>query len=241
MGRRMSEQLHCWVGSAPSSSGPRSIAKALLISFCVHASIFFVLWQVISSQSQTISPRALRMDLSTAARPASAIAPVSVPAEPKPEASKSPIRGSSDRPARTPLPVKQPATHLPAIALSDTGASSSTGEADFPPQAEAQKSQEGEMPIDLRVLDWLARYRSYPLAARRARIEGVVELRVTLMPDGRLVDARVERSSGHPLLDQAALDLLARAAPLPSDFGTARTEQIELQLPIVFRMRTSST
>jgi periplasmic protein TonB len=237
----MSEQLHCWVGSAPSSSGLRSIAKALLISFCVHASIFFVLWQVISSQSQTTIARELRMDLSPAARPTSAIESVSVPAEPKPEASKSQIRESSERIVRALVPIGQPATHLPAIAQSDAGLSDPTREADFPPQAEAQQSQVGEVPIDLRVLDWLARYRSYPLAARRARIEGVVELRVVLMPDGRLVNARVERSSGHPLLDQAALDLLARAAPLPSDFGSARTEQIELQLPIVFRMRTSST
>ena len=90
------------------------------------------------------------------------------------------------------------------------------------------------------MLEWLA-LRDYPLAARRARIEGVVQLRVTLMPDGRLVGARVERSSGHPLLDRAALDLLARASPLPAEFASERTAQIELQLPIVYRMRTSST
>jgi protein TonB len=95
--------------------------------------------------------------------------------------------------------------------------------------------------LDLRVIDWLAQHRTYPLAARRARIEGVVQLRVTLLPDGRLVDAKVERSSGHPLLDQAALELLTRASPLPAEFASERTEQIQLQLPIVYRMRASST
>jgi len=92
--------------------------------------------------------------------------------------------------------------------------------------------------IDLRILDWLAQYRTYPLAARRARIEGVVQLRVTLLPDGTLTDARIEHSSGHAILDRAALELLSRAARLPDDFGSARSAEIELQLPIVYRMRT---
>jgi protein TonB len=59
------------------------------------------------------------------------------------------------------------------------------------------------------------------------------------LPDGRLVDVRIEHSSGHAVLDQAALDLLTRAAPLPGDHGSVRTAQIELQLPIVYRMRAS--
>ena len=130
---------------------------------------------------------------------------------------------------------------MPSVAESNTSASNPTYSADSSVEAGALQAQEGAQPIELRVLDWLARYRAYPLAARRARIEGTVQLHVTLLPDGRLIDVRVERSSGHPLLDQAALDLLSRAAPLPRDFGSARTEQIELQLPIAYRMRTSSS
>ena len=92
----------------------------------------------------------------------------------------------------------------------------------------------------MRVLDWLARFRTYPLAARRARIEGTVHLRALLMPDGSLIDARVEQSSGHPILDKAALDLLQRAARLPASFGST-ADQVELRLPIVYRMAPSPT
>jgi protein TonB len=107
--------------------------------------------------------------------------------------------------------------------------------------AEPLEPQASSRSINLRVLDWLARYRTYPLEARRARIEGVVQLRVTLMSDGRLVDARVEQSSGHPLLDRAALDLLARASPLPDELANRSIGQVELQLPIVYRMRAPSS
>jgi protein TonB len=235
----MSEQLHCSVGSSATSSARRSIAKAFLYSLCVHAALLGVLWQVASSQHQP-AVRELRVDLSRGVHPPSAIAAAGVSPAPKQESSERKIRQGSDRLVRAHTPVEPLAAQLPSPVQSDVSQSSSR-EADLPLQTEARNPQEGALPIDLRVIDWLARYRTYPLAARRARIEGVVQLRVTLMPDGRLVGARVEHSSGHPLLDQAALDLLARVAPLPSDFGSTRTEQIQLQLPIVYRMRTSST
>jgi periplasmic protein TonB len=237
----MSEQLQCCVGTTATTSGARAIAKALLISLGVHAALVALLWQGISSLRQPSLPRDVRIELLPAARPTTALASVPAPSAPKLEHIEPKIMGSAVRPVRAHAAIEQTAAPVPAIAQSDAKPSSSTAEAEMPSQAGAKQSQQGELAIDLRVLDWLSQYRAYPFAARRARIEGVVQLRVTLMPDGRLVGARVERSSGHPLLDQAALELLAHAAPLPSAFGSARTEQIELQLPIVYRMRTSST
>jgi protein TonB len=236
----MSEQLHFCVGSSAASSGPRSIAKAFLILLCVHAALVGMLWQVISNQRQPTS-RQVRVELSSAAHPTTAVASARVPPESKLDSSERKIKVRSDQIVRAHAPVEQAAARLPGLAVSDTSPSGPARETELSPEAEAQQPQQGALPIDLRVLDWLARYRTYPLAARRARIEGVVQLRVTLMPDGRLVGARVEHSSGHPMLDQAALDLLTRAAPLPSEFGSTRTEQVELQLPIVYHMRTSST
>lgn len=89
----------------------------------------------------------------------------------------------------------------------------------------------------VRILAWLAQYRRYPPAARRARLEGVVEVVVVLLPDGRLVQQRVAQSSGHAVLDQAALELLRRASPVPaSTFETGEAAQLELHLPIVYRL-----
>jgi periplasmic protein TonB len=47
---------------------------------------------------------------------------------------------------------------------------------------------------------------SYPAAARRADMEGRVELRVLVGIDGRIKAAEVKRSSGHEILDQAAIE-----------------------------------
>ena len=60
-----------------------------------------------------------------------------------------------------------------------------------------------------------SRYRStpqpdYPIASRRRHEEGTVQLVVTIGPDGRPVRVSLFRSSGHPLLDQAAMDKVRR-------------------------------
>jgi len=45
----------------------------------------------------------------------------------------------------------------------------------------------------------------YPGSARRMGMEGVVLLEVIVAPDGRAREVRVLRSSGHALLDEAAV------------------------------------
>lgn len=66
--------------------------------------------------------------------------------------------------------------------------------------------------------DWVARVEAvgnqhYPTEARRQQLYGELQLAVTLLPDGRIADIEVLRSSGHALLDQSAQDTLRRAAP----------------------------
>jgi protein TonB len=46
----------------------------------------------------------------------------------------------------------------------------------------------------------------YPMGAVRAEQEGAVELEVFVLPNGRVGDARVIKSTGYALLDQSALD-----------------------------------
>lgn len=55
--------------------------------------------------------------------------------------------------------------------------------------------------------------RYYPAEARRLKLFGELQLAVTLLPDGSIASIDVLRSSGHPLLDQAARETLLRAAP----------------------------
>lgn len=46
----------------------------------------------------------------------------------------------------------------------------------------------------------------YPRLARRRGIEGAVELRLLVLPDGRVGEVEVSRSSGHRILDEAAIE-----------------------------------
>jgi len=70
---------------------------------------------------------------------------------------------------------------------------------------------------------------NFPTAARRRGLTGNPVIEVTLRRDGRLQSARLQRSSGHPEIDAAALDILRLASPfdpfpqdLARDYRTLR-------------------
>jgi len=54
---------------------------------------------------------------------------------------------------------------------------------------------------------------NYPDAARRNRIYGSLRLLVSILPDGSVNDIQILESSGHNLLDQAAVEIVNLAAP----------------------------
>ena len=70
----------------------------------------------------------------------------------------------------------------------------------------------------------------YPPEAVARGIEGEVILLLNLADNGELVSASIARSSGHPLLDQAALDAARHIGALP---GNPR----QTLFPVSFRLR----
>jgi periplasmic protein TonB len=54
---------------------------------------------------------------------------------------------------------------------------------------------------------------NFPMAARNARLSGSPVVEVEITSDGRLRQAKVQRSSGHGALDEAALTILKLASP----------------------------
>lgn len=75
----------------------------------------------------------------------------------------------------------------------------------------------------------------YPGWARRQGIEGTVELLFTLSADGRVQEVRILRSSGSSILDEAAVQVIRRAAPYPivEDWPGV----IRVQLPITYHLK----
>ena len=76
----------------------------------------------------------------------------------------------------------------------------------------------------------------YPESARRRQEQGRVMVGVSVATDGTPIDTRVDASSGHPALDEAAMDAVRRWRFVP---GTQNDRPVvaSAQVPIVFRLQ----
>ncbi len=84
---------------------------------------------------------------------------------------------------------------------------------------------------------FIARSQHYPSAARRAEMEGTVLLDLAIDGSGRILGTRVRRSSGYPLLDEAATTSVAALGQLPAPPGALGWTKRALTLPIVYQLR----
>jgi protein TonB len=76
----------------------------------------------------------------------------------------------------------------------------------------------------------------YPRIARKRGWEGEVLLWVQVSDIGRVLDARLERSSGHKVLDRTALEAVRRWRFTPARLGATPIEG-EVRIPIRFELR----
>jgi len=81
------------------------------------------------------------------------------------------------------------------------------------------------------------RYKRYPATAHAHRVEGVVTIQFTVDRAGSVVQTQVVQSSGSLLLDDEAVAILRRAAPLPAPPTQAEGSTFVFSLPIRFKIR----
>ena len=81
----------------------------------------------------------------------------------------------------------------------------------------------------------LNRHKRYPLASRRRREEGVVELRLVVAHDGNPLHVEVARP-GPPALNAAALRMVDDAKPLPPFPENLPLQQVRVVVPVSFRL-----
>lgn len=84
---------------------------------------------------------------------------------------------------------------------------------------------------------WLERHKDYPKLARRKRMQGVVLLYFRVSRDGQILAQEIREESGHTLLDEAALDMLARAIPLPTFPKDMQGDYLDVVLPVEYSLR----
>lgn len=83
---------------------------------------------------------------------------------------------------------------------------------------------------------WLEKHKEYPARARVRRQQGTVLLYFEMSREGEIREAHIRKGSGHSTLDEEALALIKRAAPLPrppADFGGT---EIRMVIPVQFSL-----
>jgi periplasmic protein TonB len=111
----------------------------------------------------------------------------------------------------------------------------------------AQEEQEAKAPAkvlpeivrkwQLTVSTRLNQFKRYPAQARHRRHEGLVVVAFRLDTEGHLVNSRIVKSSGSPVLDEETLQLLARAQPFPVPPLGAGSNDLFMQVPINYAIR----
>lgn len=154
-------------------------------------------------------------------------APLPPRAKPRAEPTAPPRPVAAEAAGPVDAPVAAPPVQAPPAAV----AAAPSVAVPAPPAPEPSTQSYGNA-----LLRWLERYREYPRTARLRRIEGVVVLRLTIERGGRLLEVAVAESSGSPLLDDAALDMARRAAPMPPLPQGEGVERVVMLVPITYRL-----
>lgn len=193
-----------------------SLSLALLLSLLLHLLLIAggTLWQTQKPGSQP-PPAAARLDayLHTTAtleiKPAEALLKNTL-ADEQPTAPPTPAT-----PPKSSAALKPPA-HSAAPVERAAAAQTQTPQTPQTPQQAQRK---------------LAAHTYYPAAAIERGLQGEVHVLLLLHADGQIVDASIAASSGHPILDQAALEAVAAMGSLPG------MNVSELLLPVSFQLQ----
>jgi protein TonB len=151
-------------------------------------------------------------------KPAQAPAPIAMPAEPTAPEAVAPSSEAPDSPPPTPVARRWEAPKEPPVA----------------PSAESLAGYGNTLSR------LIARHREYPPLAQARGWEGAVSLRLRIAPGGTLLDATVEQSSGHRVLDAQALEMVNRIARLPRPPNGWIEREFAVIVPVVFRLEKSS-
>ncbi|MEA2792189.1 MAG: periplasmic protein TonB [Acetobacteraceae bacterium] len=104
-----------------------------------------------------------------------------------------------------------------------------------PPPTSASPAVNVPSSWQTKLLAHLNRYKRYPADAQMHHRQGIAVVHFRLLPNGSAESVRLQSGSGTEALDQEAIVLIGRAAPLPAP--EADTGPIDIAVPIQFTIR----
>jgi protein TonB len=154
----------------------------------------------------------------------------------RPEPPEPAPRQARQQPRSQPAPAREPAAEAsarqrPAASEAARPRATESGEARAPAPSEARGAEVSPSRWQSRLNAHLNRFKRFP---RGARSGGTVSVRFTIDPSGQVLAASVASSSGDAALDQAAVDMVRRASPVPAPPPSIAQARMNLALPVRF-------
>ncbi|AHI28521.1 energy transducer TonB [Marinobacter similis] len=163
--------------------------------------------------------------------------------QPKPEPEPEPKPAPKPEPEPEPEPKPEPAPEPPAETSppeSSVTTATDISESTEPQNQQVQLEAGSSARID-EYLNQLSRHLSqhyqYPRRARRLGQEGTPLVVFSFDREGELLELHLKTGSGHQLLDDAALEMLRDAEPLPAVPARMNGQSFSYALPVRFRLR----
>lgn len=199
------------------------------LSLLLHAGLFYY-WKSSPVPVATDNSSDMTVRLIERSQPT----PVAEIQPPTPTATTSPKQTIKKAPHSKPTIAKpEPAETTNASLSPDTPTpreSFAAAEAESKPDQVEEAALQSRLKITLR--QELARHFNYPMLARKRGWQGEVLLAFRLEADGRIIDARVARSSGYGVLDRAALEALGKVKRL----NPGTLHGFAMRIPVIYRL-----
>jgi len=132
--------------------------------------------------------------------------------------------------------ISASATALPRPQSGKSAASRPPGRSSSPANTAGNSGRTAGKGSDARPLASKNAPPRYPEMARRSGWQGVVLVRVTVLPDGRVGSASIFRGSGYAILDQSALDAVRRWLFQPK-MSSGLAVESTIEVPVTFSLR----
>jgi periplasmic protein TonB len=141
--------------------------------------------------------------------------------EPRPEQKATPQVSAAPNETTAPPPVEAPTAEKAAA----------------PKQGISSKPSEATLTWQKSLVLHLNKHKKYPHEARKGGHEGTAAVSFTLDRSGKVIETRLDQSSGSDLLDKEAIEVLNRASPFPQPPSDVPNVTFQLTLPIQFRIK----